>query len=155
MDSNRIKEYLSSLKQIVERAGILAHSHTVVFLLFAHSKDNINIMDDLKMDGVLLQFAHAILIHAIKHLNSLAPIQNLLLTLGSLPLSEKALSFSDKKLKIVDKACVSKALAVRTWLSSSNRISFAGKDIRRLSYVVLYSMEGWLSADSEMKGELA
>jgi hypothetical protein len=111
---------------MIERAGILAHSHTVVFLLLAHSRDNISIVEDLKMEGVLLSFARAILVHAIKRLGSLAPIQNLLLTLGSLPLSEKTLSFTDKKLKIVDKTCVSKALAVRTWLSSNNLISFAG-----------------------------
>ena len=127
----------------------------VVFLLYAHSLGRIDIQSDFKMESVLLKLAHAILLYSIKCLGSLAPVQNLLLILGSLPLSEKTLTYTDKKLKIINKTDVSAALAVRTWLSSKRCISFAGKDIRRLSYIVLYSLEGWLSEDSEMKGLLA
>jgi len=79
----------------------------------------------------------------------------LLLDLVCLPLSQKSLGFTDKKLKIVDQTSVSKALAVRTWLASKNLISLVGKEVRKLSYIALYALEGWFSDDGEMKKELA
>lgn len=107
------------------------------------------------MEGVYIQLARAIMAHAIGRLDSLAPVQNLLLILGCLPLSEKSLAFTDKKLKIIDQSLVSKALAFRTWLSSKDLVPLGGKDIRRLNYISMYTLEGWLSEDPEMKRQLA
>ena len=107
------------------------------------------------MEGILLDLARAILIDSIHRLESLAPIQNLILDLACLPLSEATQALTDKKLKIVNQAAVSRALAGRTWLASNKSMPLANKDVSRFNYIALYALETWLSSDKEMKKELA
>ena len=61
------------------------------------------------------------------------------------------MTFIDKKFAIIEERLVEKANAERTWLSSKPFV----KNLRRLKFMALYSLEQWLTSDFEMRAVLA
>lgn len=91
----------------------------ISFLVLIYLENNINLKDDLTLDGPLLQLAYQILLTSIVDTKSLETLQNAIAVLCSLPLSQSTQKFVDKKLEIIiDETILQTSMAERVWISS-------------------------------------
>jgi len=145
----------SYLIQLIDVAGHQEFSHVALLLLLSHARGSASINDAYQIESTALKFAQSLLRRSVNVLQSLLPIQNLLLCLSTLPLSESTLEATDKQLQILEGKVVDDAMAIRTWLSSKKQIVGDAKLTRSNRFIALKSLDTWLQNDSELKKDLS
>ena len=88
LNTQRQEDLARALLQMIKAVGFEQIGH-ISFLVLIYLEDNVNLKDDLTLDGPLLQLAYQVLLTSIVDTKSLETLQNAIAVLCSSPLCQK------------------------------------------------------------------
>jgi len=153
--SSKQQELQEMLQSLLLAAGLEKHGHIAGLILISLAKGVVTTPDGQTVDAPLLRYARQLLVLATERAGTLHSIQNLLLTLVALPLSQTQGEYTDGKFKIISPTLVEQAMEERAWLLSTSLLSGGAKGLRQLKFMILFVLENLLTSDAEMKSVLA